>query len=210
MTGSSVLKKGLGLLSHFTEDRIVLSISDLSGLAHLSTSTVYRYLATLRSQGFIDQDERPGYYRLGLKILDLSRAIKRRTAISLSLPVMEDLANQTGESILLCARYGQKGTCLDKVEGCHNLRVSYARGEPFHLHAGATGKVLLAYLSNKEVAAIIRDVGLPAFSSNTITDLEKLKSDLAKIRKAGFAEAVGKCTKVSVLLLLQSITGEER
>jgi len=191
MAGSSVLEKGLGLLSHFTEDRTVLSISDLSALAHLSTSTVYRYLVTLRSQGFIEVDARPGYYRLGLKILDLSRAIKRRTTISLSLPVMEDLANQTGESILLCARYGQKGTCLEKVEGRHNLRVSYARGEPFHLHAGATGKVLLACLSNKEVAAIIRDVGLPAFTKNTITDLEKLKTDLAKIRKAGFAVSNG-------------------
>ena len=191
MAGSSVLEKGLGLPSHFTEDRVLVSISDLSALAHLSTNTVYRYLVTLRSQGFIEADARPGYYRLGLKILELSRAIKRRTTISLSLPVMEDLANQTGESVLLCARYGQKGMCLEKVEGHHNLRASYARGVPFHLHAGATGKALLACLSNKEVEAIIREVGLPAFTKNTITDPEKLKTNLAKIRKAGFAVSNG-------------------
>ncbi|TSA49036.1 HTH domain-containing protein, partial [archaeon] len=108
MAKSTVLEKGLGLLSLFTRYDSPISIAELSTSANLSTSTVYRYLATLKAQGYIKADVKPGHYRLGLKILELAQAIKRETSISLSLPVMENLASQTGESVLLCARWGEK------------------------------------------------------------------------------------------------------
>ena len=187
MPTSAILEKGLELLSLFTKHAGPISISELSTSANLSTSTIYRYLATLRTQGYIRADTKPGYYQLGLKILELAAAIKRETSISLSLPVMENLASETGESVLLCGRQGEKGMCLEKVEGQHNLRVSYMCGAPFYLHAGATGKVLLAYLDDAEVERVITRVGLPAFTENTVTDPEQLKADLKEIKRAGFA-----------------------
>ena len=187
MATSAILEKGLELLSVFTKHAGPISISELSTSANLSTSTIYRYLATLRAQGYIKADTKPGHYLLGLKILELAGAIKRETSISLALPVMENLASQTGESVLLCARWGEKGMCLEKIEGRHNLRVSYMYGVPFYLHAGATGKVLLAYLDDEEAEQVIRKVGLPAFTENTVTDPEQLKADLREIKRAGFA-----------------------
>ena len=187
MATSAILEKGLELLSLFAKHAGPISISELSTSANLSTSTVYRYLATLRAQGYIKADTKPGHYLLGLKILELAQAIKRETSISLALPVMENLASQTGESVLLCGRWGEKGMCLEKIEGQHNLRVSYMYGVPFYLHAGATGKVLLAYLDDEEAEQVIRKGGLPAFTENTITDPEQLKADLKEIKRAGFA-----------------------
>ena len=191
MAKSTILEKGLGLLSLFTNHEGPMSIAELSTLTGLSTSTVYRYLATLKAQGYVKTDTKPGYYRLGLKILHLAQAIKRETSISLSLPVMEDVASQTGESVLLCARWGGKGVCLEKIEGQHNLRISYVYGVPFYLHAGATGKVLLAYLDEGAAEQVIREAGLPALTENTITDPDQLKANLRKIRKAGFAVSTG-------------------
>ena len=191
MAKSTILEKGLGLLSLFTNHQGPMSIGELSSLAGLSTSTVYRYLAAFKAQGYVKTDAKPGYYVLGLKILHLAQAIKRETSISLSLPVMENVASQTGESVLLCARWGGKGMCLEKIEGQHNLRISYVYGAPFYLHAGATGKVLLAYLDEATAEQVIREAGLPAFTENTITDPEQLKPDLKEIKKAGFALSIG-------------------
>ena len=191
MASSAILEKGLELLSLFTKHPTPISISKLSTLTNLSTSTIYRYLATLRAQGYIKADTKPGHYLLGLKILELAGAVKRETSISLALPVMENLASQTGESVLLCARWGEKGMCLEKIEGQHNLRVSYIYGVPFYLHAGATDKVLLAYLDHEETERVIRKVGLPAFTKNTVTDPEQLKADLREIKRAGFALSTG-------------------
>ncbi len=210
MASSAILEKGLELLSLFTKHPSPIGISKLSTLTNLSTSTIYRYLATLKAQGYIKADTKPGYYRLGLKILELASAIKRESNISLALPVMETLASQTGESVLLCGRQGERGVCLEKIEGKHNLRVSYMYGVPFHLHAGATGKVLLAYLNDEETEQVIRKVGLPAFTENTITDPEQLKADLKEIKRAGFAVSTSEMHEGVVAIAAPILNRRER
>ena len=185
------LKKGLKILSLFDKDRPVMSIPEIAARADLSEITVYRYVATLKSEGLIEDDSKPGYYRLGLKILKLAQAVKQRSVINISLPVMEKLSNQTGETVILAGLHEQKGVCLDKVEGRHILRVSFDRGATFHLHAGATGKVLMAYLDEEEQDLIIKEIGLPQFTENTITDPKKLKAELKRIRENGFAVSDG-------------------
>lgn len=54
------------------------------------------------------------------------------------------------------------------------------------MHAGAAGKIILACLSTNRLNQIVSR-GLPAFTPNTITDAEELKSELKKIRKQGYA-----------------------
>ena len=49
----------------------------------------------------------------------------------------------------------------------------------------------MAYMGEKEQDAIIKDGGLPKFTENTITDPEKLRSELKKIRESGFAVSEG-------------------
>ena len=83
------------------------------------------------------------------------------------------------------------GVCLEKVDGTHALRVSYELGETYPLHAGATGKAILAHLGADERQAVIHDVGLPRFTGTTITSAAELKKELDKIRKLGYAESHG-------------------
>ena len=54
------------------------------------------------------------------------------------------------------------------------------------MHAGAAGKIILAYLSADRLNQVVSS-GLPAFTTNTIIDLEELKSELKKIKKEGYA-----------------------
>lgn len=191
MVRLSTLEKGFNILSLFDKDHPIMSISEVASRLSLPQSTVYRYIATLKSSGLVEEDTKPGCYRLGLKILELAQAVKRQSIMDLSFPIMEQLANQTGETVILAGICGQKGICMEKVEGYHNLRVSYERGATFYLHAGATGKALMAYLSEEEQDSIIKEVGLPKFTENTITDPQRLKVELKKIREDGFAVSDG-------------------
>lgn len=187
----STLEKGLNILSLFDKDHPIMSVSEIASRLGLPESTVYRYIATLKSWRLVEEDTKPGCYQLGPKILELARVVRQRSIIDLSFPIMERLSNQTGETVILASIYDRKGICLEKVEGYHNLRVSFERGTTFHLHAGATGKLLMAYLSEEEQDSIIREVGLPRFTENTITDPERLKVELEKIREDGFAVSDG-------------------
>ena len=47
----------------------------------------------------------------------------------------------------------------------------------------------MAFLSQEEIQAIIRDQGLPKLCTNTITDPDELQAELARIRERGFAQS---------------------
>jgi DNA-binding IclR family transcriptional regulator len=58
------------------------------------------------------------------------------------------------------------------------------------IHAGASSKVLMAYLPQELVRSIVKEKGLPKLCTNTITRLKDLEAELARIREQGFAESL--------------------
>ena len=191
MSTLATLEKGIKILSLFNKTTPALNVSDVVAQLGLPKSTAYRYLAVLKKHGLIEEDTVPGNYRLGSKILELSQLVSRTSLRELALPSMERLARKTGETVVLAGLRKHVGVCLEKVEGHHALRVTHERGATFPLHAGATGKVLMAHLSGEEQDATIDDVGLPRFSETTITEPTRLRLELDKIKEQGFADSAG-------------------
>nr|WP_235936014.1 IclR family transcriptional regulator C-terminal domain-containing protein [Devosia aurantiaca] len=58
------------------------------------------------------------------------------------------------------------------------------------IHAGAASKLLLAYLEPEELARWISRP-LSAFTAKTVTDPKRLRSELARIRRLGWAQDKG-------------------
>jgi len=190
--GLSTLAKGLKILALFDETRPIIDVSTISTLLNLPKSTAYRYLATLKSHGLIEENGRPGHYRLGVKVLELSWIARRHLDIlNIARPVMEELAKKTQESVFLFVVHGQRAICIEGIESAHPLRLAFERGRTLFLHAGASAKVLMAYLDEEEQDKVIREVGLPKLTKYTITDPKNLKAELRDIRKRGYAVSHG-------------------
>lgn len=124
-------------------------------------------------------------------ILNLARNVPRRRLQDIAIPFMQRLAAETGEAICLSTLHDSQGVCVERVEAQHTLRVSHELGAIFPLHAGASGKVLLAFLDRQEQEAVIDKLGLPRFSKTTITDRRALLAELAQIREQGYALSDG-------------------
>ena len=188
----STLENGLRVLALFSKRRPTMTIAEMARETGLRENTMYRYVATLKASGLIEESPRRGYYQLGMKCLEFSSIVQCQISIgAISLPIMRDLAFQTGETILLAAIHGHRGICLEKIESSHMLRVAYERGSTFHLHAGSSGKVLLAYMSDAARQEILSEVGLPRLTSNTTTDVEELTEELRGIRRQGYCVTDG-------------------
>ncbi len=195
MSTLSTLEKCVQILNLFTEAAPRLSVDDISARLGIPKSTVYRYLTALKKHRLIAEDSHPGTYRLGEGLLVLARGVVRSSVQEIALPFMEELQRDYGETVILSALRNDRGVCLEKVEGTHALRVSHDRGEIFPLHAGASGKILLAFLPLQEQARIIRTQGLPRFTATTITDPKQMREELARIRAQGYAESDGEVTE---------------
>jgi DNA-binding IclR family transcriptional regulator len=176
--------------------RILLTVADrgevraeeLSLLLDTPTSTVYRYLRTLTEFGFVDR--RDGRYLLGPRlVIGTGANVTSEQLIRIADPVLQYLVAETGETAVITRRIGLSAVCLHQVESSQPLRVSLQPGSISPLHAGAIGRVLLAFATPEIIDAAI-DRGLEQVTPAT-PDEAVLRETLADTRETGLARSEG-------------------
>jgi DNA-binding IclR family transcriptional regulator len=183
--------------------RILLTVADrgevraeeLAILLDTPTSTVYRYLRTLTEFGFVDR--RDGRYLLGPRlVIGSGTNVTSEQLIRVADPVLQYLVGETGETTVITRRIGLSAVCLHQVETSQALRVSLEPGSMSPLHAGAVGRVLLAYALPEIIEEVIAG-GLERVTPST-PDEATLRATLAEIREAGIASSEGELISGSV------------
>jgi len=180
--------RALYLLEIMAGENRELELMELCKKTHISTATLYRLLQTLKDRGFVTQNPYTGKYRLGLKLLELGQVVVEQIELRrIALPFLQELMEKTGETANLVILDEDKAVYIEKVESPASLRMFLRIGKQAPAHATGVGKVLLASLSSEKLQKIINHKTLPKLTENTITSPEKLKKELEKIRKEGFA-----------------------
>jgi DNA-binding IclR family transcriptional regulator len=153
-------------------------------------STASRLLAALDRRELVTQDAARGRFRLGIGIVRLAGAVGRRLdVVQESRPVCRALAKEVGETVNLAILSGRDALYLDQAAGPAALSPHNWAGKRIPLHATSDGKVLLAYLSEAELAGCLTPP-LQRFTDRTITSLAEFPRLLAEVRRRGYAIAV--------------------
>jgi len=188
---NSTADRALDILALFGDDRLVITGQEVADQLKVVRSTAYRYLQSLVSSGFI-QEQRPSGYRLGPRVLELARLARKGIGLSeAARPVMRALVAEVGETVLLTCRSGSVVVCLERESTDRPVRLSYERGHILPVNAGASALVLLAWAPREEVESILGVSGLPKLTDATVTDPEQLWSRLEQIRALGYALSRG-------------------
>lgn len=164
-------------------------VTELARRLGLHKSTASRLLATLQRRGLVEQDDESGKYRLGLVVIRLAHRAERTLDLrSIALPDLERLARATRETVSLGIVDGDSYLTVAQVDGPNMVAVPDWTGRTTPLHCIASGKVVLAAMAERDVMRIARP-GLAARTPRTITTLEALMEELARVRRRGFAVA---------------------
>lgn len=166
-------------------------VTELARRLGLHKSTASRLLATLEKRGLVEQDEETGKYRLGLVVIRLAERAERTLDLrSIAMAELERLARATHETTGIGVIDGDQMLTVAQADGPNLIAVADWTGRCVPLHSVAAGKVLLASLPEREVLRFVRR-GLTRFTEHTITELEPLLEELARIRRRGYATAFG-------------------
>jgi IclR family acetate operon transcriptional repressor len=188
---ASTVNKTLGLLDCFSTERPLLSVSELASMCGLPRPTVHRLLTALRANGYVTQDLVSRRYRLGYKLLELSRLVVPDTwPREAALPVMTRLRNATGDGVYLMVADQWEGIVLEQAEPAEGVRLWTRVGSRRPLHVGAAMKTILAFMPLAQVEAYIKERGLVRVGPGTITDPDRLRAELAVIRTRGYAVSI--------------------
>ena len=153
----------------------------------INASTVSRLLATLAGAGMVEHVSSNGRYRLGVRLVQLGNAVLQRIDLrSVARLHLQALASSTGETATLSAPGERDAITVDFVLSRASVQSVARVDRPSIAHATATGKVLLAFGTAK-----LQPGALKAYTPKTITDRRKLTAALERVRRDGWAEAVG-------------------
>jgi DNA-binding IclR family transcriptional regulator len=167
-------------------DRGEIRADELSVLLDTPLSTIYRYLRTLTEFGFVDRQG--AGYRLGPRLVIGSGAtVTAEELIRAADPVLQLLADETGESAVIVRRLGLSAVCLHEVASAQPLRVTLAPGTSLPLESGALGKTLLAFAPEEILEELWRGES-PAVDDAAAA---RLRAELADIVSSGVARSSG-------------------
>lgn len=183
---ATTVRKALRILEVLGESQ-TLNPVELSTRLGLTLSNVHRLLATLAQMGYVEKgpDSR---FRLSLKVFALGNSVSLRNMLAdVAYPHMAQLAKICQENVNLGIIFDEKVLYIEKIESNQILRLDQPVGRTDPLYCTGLGKVLLAGLSESELDKYLKTVDLLPLTKNTITEPEKLKRHIRKIRRQGFA-----------------------
>ena len=189
---SQSLERGLAILSAFRSGRPVLGVSELSREVGLSRSTAHRYIATLATLGYLDQDPASRKYRLGPRVLDLGfSAINSMDLREVAAPHLQALSDETGHTVNMAVLDGADIVYIDRCRtsqrGQRDIDLNLHVGSRLPAYCTSMGKVLLAGLGEEEQRAVLDRVDFDQRGPNTLTEREELLAELAHVARIGLA-----------------------
>jgi len=182
------LDRGLRILDTLASESQGLGVTEISRRVAGDKSVVYRTLSLLMAHEYVEQDPVSKKYVLGYKVMELAgKRLRTIDLFSTAKPTLKEVVRETGEIVVLAVMIGDVLAYLDKEQGPHAVHISSGLGQPIPLHSTASGKVILAHMSDSELIRVSREKGLPRITDKTITNFSELKAHLAQVRAGGYA-----------------------
>lgn len=181
------LSKGLQILSLFDAEHRQWTLDEMAQQIGLPRMTAYRMARTLQSAGFLVMDPVTGRYHLGPALLAadyLSEGFAQ--LVTIARPYLVSLLERTDESATLAVEVDGVAVCVDTADTTRPFRREVAAMRIIGDTANVHGKLFAAFKPDDERERII-DSPHARWTQNTITDPEKLRDELAGVRREGVA-----------------------
>lgn len=177
--------KGLTVIAAFGHER-ALNLSQIARRTGLSRASTRRLLHTLTALGFAHQDE--DLFMLTPRVLQLGFAYLSTLSLrDVAQPVIESLSRATNEAVGLSVLDDLDAVYVARAELTSVLRRRLTIGSGIPAFCTSMGRVLLAGLDPAECASRLAGVERRAWTRHTVTDLDPLIDEIARVRGQGWS-----------------------
>jgi IclR family transcriptional regulator, pca regulon regulatory protein len=185
------LIRGLKVLEAFDGSEPALSITEIAERAGISRAAARRIAMTLHQAGYLGRSPRNSYY-LTPQVLALATAYLSGHRIGDSVqPILARLRGLSGRSASLAVLEGQEIVYIARAATTGPMQIHIDVGQKLPAHATAMGRVLLAGLSDDELARWLAEAPLTPLREITLTDPEALHAEILRTRERGFGKVDG-------------------
>jgi len=200
----------LQVFEAFAESRQPLTLSELARRIDMPVSSSHALLRTLQNLGYVYVLEQRKWVYPTKRLLQIAQAIAIHDPLLETLaPMLAQLRDALGETVILGKRQGQTVVYLEVIEGTHTVRYAARPGDTKPLHSSAIGKAMLGELSDERLEALLKRLSLPAVTANTITDSATLLAEINAARARGWYLTRGEnVDEVMAIAIGREVCGE--
>lgn len=186
------LDRALGLLEFISAHTEGVTAAEIRKALDFSANLVFRLTKALVVHGYIERDLSGTRFLLTQKLLTLVQPRRDdRSLAQISLESLRWLRDSTGESAHIGIRSEFDCVVLERVVGLSLFKYYVEAGARGPLHAGAPGKVMLAWLPETDLESALGQMELRPLTASTITSKTVLSIHLKEVRRQGYAMDFG-------------------
>ena len=178
--------RGLSIITCFSADNPVMTLSEIAERVNLSRAAARRFLLTLENLGYVSLDGRN--FQLTAKVLDLGYGYLSSLSLpEIAQPHLEVLASKVHESASASVLDGTDIVYVARVPIRRIMSVKINIGTRMPAHATSMGRVLLAGLATPDLKAMISNLEILKYTHNTITSKSVLLQEINKVKAQGWS-----------------------
>lgn len=186
--GVQSIGRAFAILEEVARNREGIGLAELSKRVGLHNSTTFHLVKTMVSLGYVRQLKDSKRYRIGRPLFALAAsALDEVEMMSLATPLLEDLSRESGESAHFGVRMGEAVVVLARTSGPGAFQLTDRVGVVRPMHATALGKVMLAALNEDQFERYLKHADMKSFTPSTITSADRLRREIAEVRRANLA-----------------------
>jgi DNA-binding IclR family transcriptional regulator len=189
---SGVLDRTLAILELLSQQGQGMELAAVAEQLNLPKSAAHRLLNDLLKAGYVRQTRELGEYMLTTKIISMGLTyLSKSGVVDVAQPLIDRLAEQTGELVRLAVIDGDRLTWVARAQGARQgLRYDPDMGSIARLSCSSSGWAWLSTLSEDAALSLIaqQGLGLPQdFGPNAPSTLQAVLQALQDTRDNGFA-----------------------
>ena len=189
---SGVLDRTLAILELMSQQGQGMELAAVAEQLNLPKSAAHRLLNDLLKAGYVRQTRELGEYMLTTKIISMGLTyLSKSGVVDVAQPLIDRLAEQTGELVRLAVIDGYRLTWVARAQGARQgLRYDPDMGSIARLSCSSSGWAWLSTLSEDAALSLIaqQGLGLPQdFGPNAPSTLQAVLQALQDTRDNGFA-----------------------
>ena len=181
-TGTRALDRAADLVAAVVHADEPMTFADLQDASGLAKSTTSRMLTALERSGLLERDAAGSYVAGRLFWLYAARHDPWEELVRLARPAMEQIGEETGETVHLAVANGGRVSHIAQVDSTFLLGARDWTDVEVPPHCSALGKVLLAWNVLELPAGALERV-----TDKTLRTRSALEDDLVAARSRGFA-----------------------
>ncbi|CDZ39601.1 Pca regulon regulatory protein PcaR [Neorhizobium galegae bv. officinalis] len=178
----------LDLLEYMASRREAVPLAQIVRDLSFPKSSAHGLVQTLAARGHVVQDDAGRYMLVEASRHGFPFRRHEEPLVVVAKPFMEKLRDESGETILLAT---MNAHCdirrLAKCVSRHRVRYDVNLDAAIAAYCTATGRVLLAFTPKEALEHYLSRVQLLSYTRYTVTDIERIREMLVKIRRDGYA-----------------------